>query len=166
MANETKITAKPGEKEFTIERVFDAPRELVWRAYTDPELIPQWWGPRGFTTKIEENDFKPGGKWRWINTAPDGSSFAFYGEYREIKEPERIVWTFEFEGVPGHVSVQTAKFEEVDGKTKVTSIASFDTVEDRDGMIQSGMEVGVREGNERLDEVLENLKKVENNVRK
>lgn len=161
MANKTNITAEEGKQELFIEREFDAPRELVFKAYTDAELYKQWMGPRGYTMKLEKFDYKTNGSWRYIQTDPNGGTWAFHGVVHEVQAPERIIDTFEFEGLPekGHVILQTAKFEELPGgRTKVVAQALFQTVADRDGMIQSGMEKGVVEGFERLDEVLSKLK--------
>lgn len=138
-------------------RVFDAPRELVFRAYTDPELVPRWWGPRNLTTTVDKMDVRPGGEWRFVHHAPDGSEYGFRGEYREVVPPERLVNTFEFEGMPGHVIVDTATFEDVEGKTKLTVVALFDSIEDRDGMLATGMEEGGKETWDRLAELLEEL---------
>lgn len=136
-------------------RIFDAPRELVFRAYTDPELIPRWWGLRGNTTTVEKMDLRPGGTWRFIQRDAEGNEFAFKGEYREIVPPQRLVNTFEFEGMPGHVILDTSVFEELpDGRTKLTATSLFKTVEDRDGMLNSGMEGGSNESWDRLSELL------------
>jgi uncharacterized protein YndB with AHSA1/START domain len=160
--NKTIITAEPGRQELFIIRELDAPRELVFRAYTDPILYAQWLGPKAFLTTVEKQDARDGGSWRYTNKDKDGNSFAFHGVYHEVIAPERIIETFEFEGLPkkGHVVLQTAKFEPLpNNRTKVTAQAVFMSVADRDGMIKSGMEWGVREGFERLDELLERLKK-------
>jgi len=135
-------------------RIFDAPRELVFKACTDPNLIPQWWGPKRFTTTVDKMDVKPGGVWRFIQRDSSGGEYAFNGVYREIVSPERLVYTFEFEGMPGHVMLETVTFEEHDGKTKLTDTSVFDTVEDRDGMLESGMEEGAAETMDRLAEIL------------
>lgn len=155
--NATTFT-KPSEREVGMSRVFDAPRELVFEAYTDPKHIPHWWGPRGYTTIVDQMDVRPGGRWRYINRAPDGAEYAFNGEYREIVPPARLVSTFEFEGMPGHISIDTATFDEVDGKTLVTVTSLFQSAEDRDGMLESGMESGATESWDRLAELLESLK--------
>src|SRR5438445_2294263 len=146
---------KPSDREVVMTKVFAAPRELVWKAYTDPKLIPRWWGPRYLTTTIDKMDARPGGAWRFVSRGPDGSEFGFHGVYRENVKPERISWTFEFEGVPGHVSVDTATFEELEGGTKVTVTSVFQSKSDRDGMVESGMEGGATESTERLAELLE-----------
>ncbi len=150
----------PSDREIVMTRVFDAPRELVFKAYTDPKLIPQWWGPRGLTTTVDKMDVRPGGVWRFVLRGPDGNEYAFNGVYREIVPPERIVDTFEFEGMPGHVMVETGELEELDGdRTKLTVTSLFQTVEDRDGMSKSGMKEGVTETHDRLEELLEKMKK-------
>jgi uncharacterized protein YndB with AHSA1/START domain len=144
----------PTDREIHIERVFDAPRDRVFAAYTDPQLIPQWWGPRGTTTTVDEMDVRPGGSWRFVIHNSDGSETAFRGTYREVVAPERIVQTFEWEGMPGHVSVETATFEDLGDRTKVTTTSISHTTEERDGMLGSGMERGMNETYARLDELL------------
>ena len=142
-ASGNKLTVTtPSDKEIVSTRVFDAPRDLVFEAHSSCEHMSHWWGPRKYEFVSCELDFRPGGAWRIVHRGPEGDIPGFRGEFREIVRPERIVWTFEWEGVPGHVSVQTATFEEQDGKTLITATAVFDTVEDRDGMLQSGMEEG------------------------
>jgi uncharacterized protein YndB with AHSA1/START domain len=156
MSNQTQATqvAAQGEREIVAERVFDAPRERVYQTYTDPELIPQWWGPRAITTTVEKMDVRVGGDWRFICEGPDGTT-AFRGTYREISPPGLVEQTFEWEGMPGHVLVERAEFEDLgDGRTKVTTRSLFHTTEERDGMLASGMESGLSESHERLDELL------------
>ena len=148
----------PSDRVIEVARVFDAPRELVWKAYTDPAAIPHWWGPRGHTTTVDEMDVRPGGAWRYVSRDANGNEYAFHGEYREVVPPERLVATFEFEPMPGHVSVETLTLVEHEGKTTLTNRSVFDSVEDRDGMMQSGMEAGLRETYDRLAEYLERLK--------
>jgi uncharacterized protein YndB with AHSA1/START domain len=150
----TATVTTPTEREIHIERWFDAPRDRVFATITDPALIPEWWGPHGVRTEVDEMDVRAGGSWRFICHNSDGTQTAFRGEYREVTAPERIVQTFEWEGLPGHVSVETAEFEEIDGRTKMTNVSVFDTQEDRDGMLSSGMEGGMNETYARLDEVL------------
>jgi uncharacterized protein YndB with AHSA1/START domain len=155
----TNFIAEPGKQEIVMTRVFDAPRELVFKACTDPNLIPQWWGPKYLTTTVDRMDVKQGGIWRFIHHDADGNKYAFHGVYHEILSPERLIYTFEFEPVPGHVSLETATFEEHDGKTKLTDRSVFQTIEDRDGMLQSGMEEGAVETWDRLAELLEKMQK-------
>jgi uncharacterized protein YndB with AHSA1/START domain len=156
----TDIRAEPGKQEIIITRIFDAPRNLVFNATIDPKLIIDWLGPRGYKMTIDEFEPKSGGSWRYVQTDTDGNKFGFHGVFHEITSPERAIQTFEFEGLPekGHVSLETAKFEAMpDGKTKVIIKSVFQSVEDRDGMIQSGMEKGLNESHERLDELLMKL---------
>jgi uncharacterized protein YndB with AHSA1/START domain len=133
----------PTEREIVITRLFDAPRELVFKACTDPNLIPQWWEPKRFTTTVDKMDVRPGGIWRFVQRAPGGNKYVFNAMYHEIVPPERLVYTFEFEGMPGHVALETVTFEEHDGKTKLTDKLLFQTVEDRDMMFKSGIEQGL-----------------------
>jgi uncharacterized protein YndB with AHSA1/START domain len=160
--NPTKITAEPGKQEIIIEREFDAPRDLVFKAFTDPKLYAQWLGPRGLTMKLETFEPRNGGSWRYIQKDQTGNEYAFHGVNHEVTVPERIIGTFEFEGLPekGHVILQTARFAAMPGnRTKLTSQSVFQSVADRDGMLQSDMEVGVNDSYDRLDELLEILKK-------
>lgn len=151
----TSTVTTPAEREIHIERIFDAPREQVFAAFTDPELIPRWWGPHGTTTVVDQMDVRPGGTWRFVSQSSDGSEVGFRGVYREVTSPERLAQTFEFEGLPGHVSVETATFEDLgDGRTKVVNTVVFHTSEERDGMLSAGMEKGMNESFERLDELL------------
>ena len=149
VAGKSTVTL-PGEREIHVERVFDAPRDRVFAAYADPELIPKWWGPRGTTTIVEEMDATTGGTWRFAMANEDGSRTV----YREVAAPERIVQTFEWDGMPGHVSVDTATFEDLGNRTRVVSDSIFHTAEERDGMLESGMESGMNETYDRLDELL------------
>jgi uncharacterized protein YndB with AHSA1/START domain len=148
----------PSDREIVMTRVFDAPRDLVFETHTSCEHMSKWWGPRKYTVGSCEMDVRPGGMWRIVHRGPDGQEHGFHGEFREIVRPDRIVWTFEYEGMPGHVSVETLILEEQDGKTTITATSVFDSVEDRDGMLESGMESGAAETYERLDEYLEVLK--------
>ena len=155
--HQTTIIAEPGKQEIVITREFDAPRELVFKAFTDPQLIPQWWGPRYLSTEVDKMDVRPGGAWRWINRDAEGNVYAFHGVYHEILAPERIIDTFEFEGLPetGHVSLETVTLEELPGgRTRFTAHTVFQSVADRDGMLQSGMKKGVEDTYDRLEELL------------
>jgi uncharacterized protein YndB with AHSA1/START domain len=145
----------PGEREIHVERTFEAPRERVFAAYTDPELVPRWWGPYGTTTVVDELDARTGGRWRFLSQTSDGEETAFRGVYREVVAPELIVWTFEWEGMPGYVSLETSRFEDLgDGRTRVIADTVFHTGAERDGMLDSGMERGMNETFARLDELL------------
>lgn len=140
--------------EIAMSRVFDAPRELVFTAYTDPEMVAQWWGLRTSTTIVDRMDVRPGGTWRFVQRETDGTEYAFNGEYREVTPPERLTYTFEFEPMPGHVIVDTVTFEDLGGKTRVTATSLFQSMEDRDGMLASGMEGGANESWSQLAELL------------
>nr|WP_046470112.1 SRPBCC family protein [Allosalinactinospora lopnorensis] len=155
---ETEFVIEPGRQDIVMTRVFDAPREVVFRAYTDPELVPNWCGPHSLTTEVDRMDVRPGGLWRFINRGADGNEYAFKGVYHDVVAPERVVSTFEFEGAPGHVLLSTVTFEMADGGTRLTELSVFQSVEDRDGMVQSGMEHGARESMDRLAEVAQSLK--------
>jgi uncharacterized protein YndB with AHSA1/START domain len=156
-SNKLMVTT-PSDREIVMTRVFDAPRDLVFEAHSSCEHMSRWWGPRRYEVASCEIDFRPGGAWRMVHRGGDGTEHGFHGEFREIVRPERIVWTFEYEGMPGHVSVDTLTLEEQDGKTTLTATSVFDSVEDRDGMLQSGMEEGAAETWDRLAEYLEVLK--------
>jgi uncharacterized protein YndB with AHSA1/START domain len=152
--SKTQITAEPGIPQIIIEREFEAPRDLVFRAFTEPELIVQWLGPRELTMKIEEYDVRDGGRWRYVSTDADGNEYGFHGVFHGTPSPEGNVQTFEFEGMPGHVAMDTLTLVERDGRTLARTVSSFQSVEDRDGMVASGMEHGVRDSDERLGELL------------
>jgi uncharacterized protein YndB with AHSA1/START domain len=158
-ANGKKLNViTPSDREIVMTRVFDAPRDLVFEAHTSCEHMKNWWGPRKYEISECDIDFREGGTWRVAHRGPDGDDHAFRGEYREIVRPEKIVWTFEWMGAPGHISEETLTLEEQDGKTLLTATAMYSSKEDRDGMMQTGMEEGAAETYERLDEYLETLK--------
>jgi uncharacterized protein YndB with AHSA1/START domain len=159
--NKTTITAEPGKQELFIIREFDAPRELVFKAHTDPEIYVRWLGPRDLNTTLETFEPVSGGRWRFIQKDKDGNEFGFHGVNHDVTAPERIIGTFEFEGLPesGHVILETTKFDELPGgRTRVTTHSVYQSIEDRDGMIAAGMESGVVDGFERLDEILAGMK--------
>ena len=162
MANETKITAEPDKLDYFITREFEAPRELVFKAFTDPELVIQWLGPSRLKMTIEKFESRDGGTYRYTHEDQDGNKFIFRGVNHEVLPPKRIIGTFEFEGLPerGHVALQTARFEVLPGgRTRVISQSVFQSSADRDGMLRSGMERGVKQGFERLDEVLASMQR-------
>jgi uncharacterized protein YndB with AHSA1/START domain len=156
--NKTTIAAAPGKQEIVITREFDAPRELVFKAFTDPELVIQWLGGQcNLTMRIEKFEAKAGGSYRYIHTDPAGNEYGFHGSFHETTAPERIIQTFEFEGLPeaGHVALETLKFEALPGnRTRIVGQSVFQSVADRDGALQSGMEQGIQDSHERLDELL------------
>jgi len=156
MTNKTEITAEPGKQELFIIREFEAPRELVFKAHTDPEIYVKWCGPRDLKMSIEQMDTYAGGSYKFTHER-DGHVYAFHGVYHEVLEPERIIGTFEFDGLPesGHVILGTTRFEALPGgRTRLVHQSVFQSVSDRDGMVASGMERGVNDGYEKLDEVL------------
>jgi uncharacterized protein YndB with AHSA1/START domain len=142
--------------DLTFERTFDAPRELVWKAFTDPTLVPRWWGPHGTTTKVAEMDVRPGGAWRYVSSAPDRDDVTFYGEYLEVDPPKGFKWTFMFDvdGVGPMGGPETFTLEEVDDKTKVTSVGHMGSTEALEGALASGMVGGALETWDRLAALL------------
>lgn len=151
----TEITAAPGVQTVTMTRSFDAPRDLVYRCWADPRLLERWMGPRSLSMEVETWEIDRSGPWRFVNRDAEGTEYGFHGSFHGTSSPENgITWTFEFEGVPGHVALEHMSFTEADGRTTITTHSVFQSVEDRDGMLASGMEVGVEEGFEKLDELL------------
>ena len=154
--NKTTITVEPGKQELFITREFDAPRALVYKAHIDPDLYVQWLGPRGYEMVLETFEPHNGGRYRYMHKDNDGNEFGFHGVFHEISE-DLLIQTFEFEGLPerGHVILDTMRLEELPGnRTRATIQSVYQSVSDRDGMVQSGMEHGVNDGYERLDELL------------
>lgn len=152
----TAVITTPSDREIHIERVFDAPRERVWRAFTEPQLLAQWWG-RGNRLEIERFELERGGHWRFVEHSAQGVH-GFEGRFREVTPPDRLVYTFEWDGMPGYVTVESATFEDLgDGRTKVVTDALFHTTEERDGMLSSGMEGGLNESYAALDRLLATL---------
>ena len=138
-------------------REFNAPRDLIHRAHTDPELLPQWLGPRGFKMDLDKWEVRDGGAWRYVQTDPEGNQWAFHGVFHGPQTPDQMIQTFEFEGFPGKVSFSELRLEEQDGKTTARTHVVFMSLEDRDGMVESGMQQGVVEGYELLDELIAKL---------
>ena len=156
MANKTEIIAEPGKQELFIKREFDAPRHLVFKAHVDPEIYVKWVGPREMKMTIEKWEARDGGSYKFTHER-GGHVYSFLGVYHELLAPERIIGTFEFDGLPerGHVILGTTKFEELpNGRCRLVHQSVFQSVEDRDGMIASGMERGVNDGYEKLDDLL------------
>lgn len=150
--NPTTITAAPGTPFVDIERDFDATPAQLFRAYTDPELVTQWLGPRSTTMELLEFDPRSGGKYRYAHRRGD-EAYYFNGVYHTVAKDERIIQTFEFEGAPGEVCIESVTFENHDGGTRVRSHSTFPSVEARDAAVASGMESGIIESHERLDEL-------------
>jgi len=155
--NKVTVTAEPGKQELFITREFDAPRELVYKAHIDPKLYVQWLGPHGYEMILETFEPVNGGKYRYVYKDKEGNEYGFHGTFHAMSL-ESMVQTFEFEGYAGHVSLDSMTLEELPGnRTRATIHSVFQSVSDRDGMIQNGMETGVREGYERLDEILSKI---------
>lgn len=153
--SDTEFIIEPGRQDIIMKRDFDAPKDVVFKALIDPKAIPNWWGPRQFETVVDTLEAKPGGQWRFLNRDSDGTEYAFHGVFHDVVEPDRVVWTFEFEGAPGHVNLETVTLEDIDGKTRYTSVSVAGSVEERDAIVQSGMESGARETMDRLAELTE-----------
>jgi uncharacterized protein YndB with AHSA1/START domain len=152
-----EIIAEPGKTSFTTRRIVDAPRALVFEAFTKCEHLKRWMGPCNVTMVSCETDLRVGGRYRFVFRAPDGNEVGFSGEYREIARPERVVRTFVFEPIPDAEALETLTLEEHDGKTTITTLTVHKTVENRDGHVQSGVDKGMTEGYARLDELLAGL---------
>jgi len=146
------LTAEPNSHETLITRVFEAPRELVFKVCMDPALVPKWWG---MGTTVDRMEPRPGGTWRFVSRDPAGNEYGFHGVYHAVESLARVVNTFEFEGMPGHILLETITFEEQDGKTTLTNHSVFQSVADRDGMLSSGMEAGATASMDRLAELLQ-----------
>jgi uncharacterized protein YndB with AHSA1/START domain len=151
--HETTLTL-PSDREILLTRKFDAPCELVWDTITDPDLIPRWWGFRADTTEVVAMDVRPGGRWRYVTHTSGGEDVGFSGEYREVVRPERLVYTFVVDGMPPGDGFVEITLVERDGVTEMFDRSVFGSVEERDAVIKTGMEVGARETYERLAELL------------
>ncbi|MGR7024372.1 SRPBCC family protein [Geodermatophilus sp. URMC 62] len=150
----TQIAADPEVPLIRITREFDAPRSTVFRAHTDPDLLVQWLGPRGVEMRIDTHDCRTGGSYRYVHSDANGE-YAFRGCFHEVRPDELIVQTFTFEGMPDDVALEKLVLTDLgDGRTRLTATSLCDSFAQRDAMLASGMEVGVVEGYERLDEVL------------
>ena len=156
MTNPVTINAPEGLPFIEIIREFDAPVEAVFRAHSEPTLVKQWLGPNGYEMDIERWDFTTQGGYRYVHRNPEGEEYAFNGTFHSVRENEFAVQTFEFEGVPDVVAVESMTFEDLgDGRTRLRGWSTYPSVEARDGMVESGMEIGLREGYERLDAILD-----------
>ena len=155
----TAVKAEPGKQELFIYREFDAPRDLVFKAFTDANLFVKWIGPSDLVMTLHKYDAKSGGTWAYTHADKDGNKYSFHGCFHEVIKNERMTQTFEFAGFPGHVSLETALFEELPGnRTMLTMHSVFQSLAARDGMVQSGMEGGITEGFAKLDVVLSELR--------
>jgi uncharacterized protein YndB with AHSA1/START domain len=160
----TATVTLPTEEQILITREFDAPKHLVWEAFTTPELVKRWWNAKRGEMTVAEIDLQVGGKWRYVMVTDDGFEVGFHGEYREIVPGERIVSTETYEGVPPEVSeedattINTASFEEADGRTTLTILVQASSKESRDAIIASGMEDGLQDALDLLEEVAASLR--------
>ncbi|MBN9393544.1 MAG: SRPBCC family protein [Chloroflexi bacterium] len=151
------LIAEPGTHEIIMTRTFNAPRDLLFKAMTDPDLVPQWWGQRANSTTVARLEARDGGSWRFVQNDAHGNEFGFHGVYHSVSL-DKIIDTFEWEGLPGHVILETMTLEETEnGQTTLTVSSVFQSVVDRDGMLMSGMEGGSNESYDRLDELLEKM---------
>jgi uncharacterized protein YndB with AHSA1/START domain len=153
-----RTTAYTDGTDLVFERVFDAPRDLVWKVLTDPDRVTHWWGPRGYTTTVVEMDVRPGGRWRWINHTTGGEDAPFKGEYLEVTPPERLVQTqiFDVPGLNDRAAVNTMVLEDLGGRTRLTVHSRFPSIEDLEGALAQGMIRGALETYDRLAEVIAN----------
>ena len=154
MHGKSMFYAIPGKQEMGVMTLFDAPKERLYKAYTDPAQIPKRWGPSRLKTKIEKYDARAGGSWRIIQTDEKGNEYAFHGVYHEAVPSELLVLTFEYEGTPGHVCLQTVTFTDKGGSTEVKDQLVFQSAEDRDGMMRASGDEGM-EGPDRLAKLVE-----------
>ncbi|HEU4948025.1 MAG TPA: SRPBCC family protein [Kribbella sp.] len=158
----TQIIAEPGVPQIIATRAFKAPRELLFRAYTDPALLAQWLGPRRLTLTVDELDARHGGRWRYTHYDPEGRAFAFHGLYHGTPGPDRIVQTYEFEARPGHVYLNTITFQGQGNQTLLRQNTVFQSVEDRDSYVDAGMEEGLTESMDNLDALVTRLAALSN----
>ncbi len=154
MSNSNATGTRTSETEFVMERTFAASPERVFEAYADPDQVAQWWGQRSNTTTVEANDVRPGGAWRFVQRDADGNAYEFYGEYLEVVPNQKVVYTFEFAGFPGHVVTDTITFVPDGSGTRLIAASRYASKDDLDGMISTGMEAGANESWDRLAELL------------
>lgn len=158
MTNPLNVNVPEGLPFIEFDREFDAPIEAVFRAHKEPDLVKQWLGPDGYDTDIDSYDFRTGGRFRFVQRGTEGEEYAFNGVYHVVRDNEFAIQTFEFEGFPDVVSIESLTFEDLgDGRSRVRGHATYPSLEARDGMVSSGMESGMSEGYERLDKVLASL---------
>jgi uncharacterized protein YndB with AHSA1/START domain len=155
MTNPTTVTAEAGTPYVEVIREFEATPEQLYRIQTDPRLIEQWLGPRELSTRVDEYDARVGGTYRYVNIAADGSEFAFRGVFHTVEPGRLVIQTWEFDGFPGLVTLESATYEDLGGRTRLTTHSVYPSVEARDGAIASGMAHGIEDSMARLDELLE-----------
>lgn len=159
MSNPLKLSVPEGVPFIDYEREFDFPVQTVFEAHRDPALIAQWLGPRGLTMEMDHYDFRTGGSYRYTHVAPDGGTYGFSGVFHTVRDNEFAIQTFEFDGYPDVVSIEFMRFEDLgDGRSKLIGHSVYPTIESRDGMAQSGMEGGMTESYDRLEELLQTSK--------
>lgn len=157
----TQITAPPGLPFIDLEREFTASPELLFRAHSEPDLIVQWLGPKRYRMEIDEYDCRDGGRYRYVHRDDAGNAWGFHGVFHGRQSADGMVQTFEFEGAPGHVSLDSVRFEDLgDGRSRLVGRSVYQSVEARDAMVEGGMETGVQEGYERLDDLIGRLQPV------
>lgn len=155
MSTPADLIAKPAHQEVILRREIDAPVDRVFDAFTDPERIAQWWGPSPYKTTVERMEVRAGGRWRFVQELPDGTAQAFHGVYHDAVRPQWVVSTFEYEGDPGRVRMETTTFNDRGNKTLLVQRTVFQSPEDRDAMMEQGLEEGARESLERLARIVE-----------
>ena len=153
----TSFVAEPGRQEIVITRAYDAPRARVFEVLTDPAMQPRWWGPRDPAITVIAMDVRPGGLWRFVGRDAGGNEYGFHGYYHLVEPPSRLVQTFEYEGTPGHVSLETFTLEDLDGRTLLTDQTVYQSVADRDAMTEADMEMSAKETMDRLAELVEGV---------
>jgi uncharacterized protein YndB with AHSA1/START domain len=152
-----KVTL-PTDTQILITREFDAPKHLVYKAWTTPELVKRWWNAKRGEVTIADIDLRVGGTWRWVMVTDEGFEVAFHGEYRELVPNERIVTTEVYEGMPDAAALNTLTFTEEDGRTTITLLVDHASKEHRDGHINSGMEAGMQDAMDLLEQVAISLR--------
>ncbi len=154
-----KVTAQPGLPFVGTERVLDAPRDLVFRCFAEPELLARWLGPRRLEMRIDEFDFRDGGRYRYAHVEPDGTEYRFHGVFHGPQTPDSMIQTFEFDGAPGSVSLDRMELVDLgDGRTLARSHSVYQSVEARDAMVEHGMADGMEQGFQKLDGLLDELR--------
>lgn len=152
--NTLQLTIPPETPNVTFTREIDASPDVVFATMFDGDLLAQWWGPAYLTTTVVTHQPVTGGSWRYVQADPEGNEYGFHGVFHEVSPAARVVQTFEFEGMPGHVTLDSLTFEDLGGRTRLHGQSTFQSLEDRDGMVASGMEIGMTEGYDRLEALI------------